>query len=783
VTTLDIASHPVVVTGGSLPGGLGVLDPGSGALYVECLTIDPSAAGDEVPTLPVGVAVEYQAGDERRSLNLPPARSHSVAVALPGATPGGVVATAAVSTPDGVVQVGVAELDLAGPGRRSGADWDGGARTLTWRKGHTYSSVERGAQTGNGNGGVVVRASLGGLGIESARVQGCDSFALDTAVFVTRLGAPVRLELAASSQTLDTARGVVTTVAEASGGAQGVLVTCEISPVARHPACLLLSYGAAQPGAAAPLPLRVEHRLSPPGGAGEGCEYDLSLLGSVQVFSGRRGPTGAAGWRTGAATACAIVHVGGGADVTGFTSLRNGSAATCAVGCGASFRTVVAYWSASSARVALARCKQAALSAAAAIGRGEPVLGDSPDGFVIDGLPDGFVVDGASDTGTAGGAGLRDASRLACFSQHVLRTSRSADCLASPGFALAAAPALLLLRPDSGVEIAAEAARLRETAATCAVAYGLRGVLYLPDEDAGSAPLPEWDTDGAAPLYHSCLVAGAVWDCFRLTGDRAWLLAEAWGVLRGVGDLASSAVLSGRLASCRSMDGASSGGAASLLSVRRALAGAIAAAFELGIGPMRPWEDAIGSPTLNPPVGADGALLGAAGGSWSERIAALLPPLSDALPTPPTPGSPGGGPCGWGSVVRATVAAALAAAGPSGVAGAPGLWLASALAVTARLESDPDIAAALADAALEQLLRAAAGGGIARDIWGPVDPGACGAVVVYLLCGVCGFRVVGGITEDYALDKSDRVPMPTGWRRIVFTAGGRGFPVYGRAAP
>lgn len=110
-------------------------------------------------------------------------------------------------------------------------------------------------------------------------------------------------------------------------------------------------------------------------------------------------------------------------------------------------------------------------------------------------------------------------------------------------------PVLLLLRPDCARTLLDYRRKTLESAAQLAQCYGYSGAKYGYTEDVlGYSSAVYFDSTQPQHLYNSSLIAIAVWNQFRSTGDFTWLQQTGYDILRGVSDfLVSAATLSDRV--------------------------------------------------------------------------------------------------------------------------------------------------------------------------------------------------------------------------------------------
>jgi len=104
-------------------------------------------------------------------------------------------------------------------------------------------------------------------------------------------------------------------------------------------------------------------------------------------------------------------------------------------------------------------------------------------------------------------------------------------------------PPLLMLQPDIARSLLEYRYQRLEAAKQNAFAHGYKGAMYpWESADDGSEDTPVWALTGPFEHHISGCIAWAFWKYYEVTGDKAWLQAKGYTVLKEVADFWSSRV-------------------------------------------------------------------------------------------------------------------------------------------------------------------------------------------------------------------------------------------------
>jgi hypothetical protein len=360
-------------------------------------------------------------------------------------------------------------------------------------------------------------------------------------------------------------------------------------------------------------------------------------------------------------------------------------------------------------------------------------------------------------------------------------------------------PAYVMLRPDAAVHALDARFRGLEAAARAAAAFGLRGSKFRfeSDDATGADDALFWDADVPLRIFNTALVAVNAWNYYRVTMDRDWLADRGYAVLRAVADLVASAAepdaaepAAFRIRGAVAMDDRDAPSVDNALTVacaRLALQAATEAAYELGYPPKAAWREVrsgLRLPFGFPPGASAPILLRARAPDPPPGPVRVLEPL---LVLSPWLGAPSGdldldtGGADVNALLRDNFAhwLAAAAASPEAVRSPVNAALrVQAIAQgsqVAPVDLPPDDVASALDAFLAAHSDAGWGNLTTLGSRSRVnDLNLSAALVLAVLQGIAGVRVVGGVTETrfyYAemglVLGGGSAAMPSTWERLI----------------
>lgn len=101
-------------------------------------------------------------------------------------------------------------------------------------------------------------------------------------------------------------------------------------------------------------------------------------------------------------------------------------------------------------------------------------------------------------------------------------------------------PLLTLLRPDIAKTMIESRYRALDRAVQLAAGYGYEGSKYPYVDPTGLTETPYWDVNGPVHLFNTALVSVSVWNYFRITQDRDWLINKGFTILKNNADFFAS---------------------------------------------------------------------------------------------------------------------------------------------------------------------------------------------------------------------------------------------------
>lgn len=104
-------------------------------------------------------------------------------------------------------------------------------------------------------------------------------------------------------------------------------------------------------------------------------------------------------------------------------------------------------------------------------------------------------------------------------------------------------PPLLVMQPDMGRSMMNYRVDRLEKAKEKARNFGFKGAMYpWESDDSGEEATPSWCLTGVLEQHITADVGIAIWNYYRLTQDKVWLMEKGWPVLKDVADFWTSRV-------------------------------------------------------------------------------------------------------------------------------------------------------------------------------------------------------------------------------------------------